>query len=368
MRVALVHDYLIQYGGAERVLEQFAQLFPDAPIYTLLYDKAASGYAFEGREIRTSFLQKFPRAKSFYKFLALLMPIAIENFDLRGYDLILSSSASYAKGVLTDAKSLHICYCHTPMRYAWLDYKKIAGDSFYPLALSRFIPFLTPYLRFWDRISAARPDYYLCNSNFVKNRIAKYYRREAVVVYPPVNFSHYAISAPQNYFLMSGRLVPYKRFDIAIKAFNELGFPLKIMGAGPQYHRLKKMAKTNIEFVGLVSEHDLSRHYAQAQALIFPQEEDFGIAALESMAAGRPVIAYGAGGALESIIEGQTGHFFYEQTPQALKNAVLQFTKMQFDPERIRAHAQQFDRGNFRRVVAAFVEKKFQETKCHYTI
>lgn len=363
-----MHDYLIQYGGAERVLEQFAHLFPDAPIYTLLYNEAASGHAFAHRDVRTSFLQKLPSTKSLYKFFPLLMPLAIESFDLRGYDLVLSSSASYAKGVLTDAKSLHICYCHTPMRYAWLDYKTIMGDSFYPLALSKFIPFFMPYLRFWDRTSAARPDYYLCNSNFVSRRIAKYYRRDATVIYPPVNFSHYSIRVPKDYFLMSGRLVPYKRYVIAIQAFNELGLPLKIMGDGPEYKRLKKMANANIEFLGLISEPDLPRYYAEAQALIFPQEEDFGIAALESMAAGRPVIAYGAGGILESVVEGRSGHFFYEQTPHALMESVRKFQKMEFNPERIRGHALRFDRENFRREISTFINEKFKEMNKYYTI
>ena len=350
------------------MLEQFMYIFPNAPIYTLLYDAAGSGYAFEGRDIRTSLLQKLPRAKSLYKLFPLLMPAAIECFDLRGYDLILSSSASYAKGALTDAKTLHVCYCHTPMRYAWLDYKKITGGSFYPASIARFIPFFMPYLRFWDKNSAARPDYYICNSNFVKKRIAKYYRRDATVIYPPVNHAHYTILKPKNYFLMSGRLVPYKRFDIAIHAFNTLGLPLKIMGDGPEFARLKKIARSNIEFVGLVSEHDLPAYYGEAQALIFPQEEDFGIAALESMSAGRPVIAYRRGGVLESVAEDKTGEFFDEQSPEALIDAVNRFQKTEFNPEVIRAHAARFDRVRFRENIANFIEEKLAEVNKHYTI
>ncbi|OGZ60613.1 MAG: glycosyl transferase [Candidatus Spechtbacteria bacterium RIFCSPLOWO2_01_FULL_43_12] len=363
MKVALVHDYLVQYGGAERVLEEFAYMFPKAPIYTLVYDEKATGSAFKGRDIRTSFLQKIPKRVSTYRFFPLLMPMAVESFDLTDYDLVISSSASFAKGIITREGSLHISYCHSPMRYAWLDYKKIAGDSLYPSYLEKFIPLIMPYMRVWDRQSAQRPDHILTNSNFIRRKLKKYYSREAHVIYPPLNFNKFYISAPKDYFLIVGRMVPYKRFDIAIKAFNDLKLPLKVVGSGPEYKNLKSMAGPNIEFLGLVSEKDLAKYYSEARAFIFPQEEDFGITALESMASGRPVIAYGRGGVLESVKEGETGIFFNDRSAQALKNAVKEFENITFDPEKIRKHAEKFDTIYFRRQVADFVIQKVRESR-----
>ncbi|MEX2145166.1 MAG: glycosyltransferase [Candidatus Spechtbacterales bacterium] len=363
MKVALVHDYLIQYGGAERVLEEFAYMFPKAPIYTLVYDEKATGRAFKGRDIRTSFLQKIPRRASSYKFFPLIMPMAVESFDLSDYDLVLSSSASFAKGVITREKSTHISYCHSPMRYAWLDYKKITGDTLYPSYLEKLIPLIMPYMRIWDRQSAQRPDYIITNSNFIRRKLKKYYSRDAVVVYPPLNFEKFYISAPKDYFLVVGRMVPYKRFDVAIKAFNDLKLPLKIIGTGPEYKKLKSIAGPNIEFLGLVSEKDLARHYSEARAFVFPQEEDFGITAIESMASGRPVIAYGSGGALESVKEGETGIFFQERSAESLKEAVKKFENMDFDPQKIRKHAEKFDTIYFRRQIADFILQKIKESR-----
>lgn len=360
MKVALVHDYLIQYGGAERVLEEFSRMFPDAPIYTLLYNAKRTGHVFDNKDIRTSFLQKIPHATSLYKLFPPLMPIAVESFNLSGYDLILSSSASYAKGALSRAEALNICYCHSPLRYAWLDYRKITGSSIYPNIVNRLIPFFLPYIRIWDKQACNRPDAYMCNSHFIQRKIKKYYDVDAKVVYPPLNFDSFYIAKPKNYFLIVGRMVPYKRFDIAIKAFNQLGLELKIIGAGPEYKKLKKMARANIEFVNLVSESDLYRYYAQAQALIFPQEEDFGITATECMASGRPVIAYRAGGALESVQEGKSGIFFDEQNEASLVEAIKKFQKMNFDPKFIRLSVSKFDRANFHKQVFDFIREQLK--------
>ena len=310
MKVALVHDYLIQYGGAERVLAELCLLFPNAPIYTLLYDKKATGGAFSHTTIHTSFLQKFLRVKSHYRFFPFLMPLAIEQFDFSEYDLVISSSASFAKGIITREHTLHICYCHTPMRFAYAPYQEIAGQSLYPQWLQVFFPLFLPYMRLWDRQSAYRVDKFLCNSSFIQKKISAYYQQEAKVIHPPVHVRRFSLQKPRNYFLVVGRFLPYKRIDLAIDACNDLGVPLYVVGTGgPEYSRLKHRAGPTIQFIQRVSDARLVNLYAQAHALLFPQQEDFGIVAIESMACGRPVIAFKSGGALEYIQDKRTGIF-----------------------------------------------------------
>ncbi len=358
MRVALVHDYLNQYGGAERVLEAFCQIFPKAPIYTLLYDKEKTGLAFEGRRIKTSFLQKVPLVKSHHRPFLMLMPLAIEQFDLSQYDLVLSDSASYAKGVITSSRTLHICYCHTPIRYAWDDSHRYIEEFGYPGAVKKVIPFFMNYIRLWDEQAAQRVDKFIANSYFVARRIKKYYHRDAEVIHPPVKTQlFYSTNNTDDYFLIVGRFLPYKRFDLAIEAFNQLGWPLKIIGDGPDRKRLEKMAKPNIEFVGQVADEKLKNYYAHCQAFIFPQEEDFGITAVEAMAAGRPVIAYQAGGALEIIRPGMTGLFFKEQTVDCLTETLKKFKPTDFNPQLIRARAEDFDEERFRGKIEEFINK-----------
>jgi glycosyltransferase involved in cell wall biosynthesis len=360
MRVALVHDYLVQYGGAERVLENFCEIFPNAPIFTIVYDEKLTNGAFRGRKIRTSFLQKVPFTSSHHRAFPLLMPMAIESLDLRGYDLVLSDSASYAKSALTDTGTLHITYCHTPMRYAWDDCHRHMREFEYSRLTRSLMPFGMSYLRLWDRISSDRPDKYIANSRFVAGRIKKYYGRDAEVIYPPVNLDNFHISPDiGDYFLVIGRALPYKRFDIVIKAFNELGLPLKIIGKGPEINNLKKLAKNNIQFLGYLDDKQVSDYYARAKALIFPSEEDFGITPLEAMASGRPVIAYRGGGALETVIEEQTGIFFPEQSPQSVAAAVRSFRAEKFDPETIRKHAEKFDRNIFKAQIRKIVEDAY---------
>jgi len=298
MRVALVHDYLNQYGGAERVLEALCEMFPDAPIYTLVYDAKLTGFAFEGRRIKTSFLQKVPFVASRHRYFPILMPYAIEQLDLSEYDLVISDSGSYAKGVITKPDTLHVSYCHTPHRYVWDNSHKLIDEFGYPKFIKTFGPVFTTYVRLWDEQAAERVDAFIANSRFVAARIKKYYRKDASVIYPPVNCSKFFISDVGDYFLMVGRLVPYKKFFLAINAFNKLGLKLKIIGNGPERRNLEKISGPNIEFMGLVSEQYLPEYYAKAKALIFPQEEDFGVVAVEAMASGRPVIAYRAGGAV----------------------------------------------------------------------
>jgi glycosyltransferase involved in cell wall biosynthesis len=357
MKVALVHDYLNQYGGAERVLEAFGQIFPKAPIYTLLYDKKRTGSAFEERQIHTSFLQ-IPLVKSHHRPFLMLMPLAIEQFDLSQYDLVLSDSASYAKGVITSSNTLHVCYCHTPIRYAWDDSHKYIEEFGYPGPIKKVIPFFMNYIRLWDEQAAQRVDRFIANSQFVAKRIKKYYRQDSVVINPPVKTNlFYVANNPDNYFLMVGRFLPYKRFDLAIEAFNQLGWPLKIIGDGLERKKLQERAKTNIEFVGLVSDDKLKDYYAHCQAFIFPQEEDFGITAVEAMASGRPVIAYQSGGALEIIQSGTTGLFFKEQTPESLIEVLKKFKPADFNPRIIRKRAMEFDQERFKEKIKEFIDK-----------
>jgi len=358
MKVALVHDYLNQYGGAERVLEAFGQIFPKAPIYTLLYDKKRTGYAFEGREIHTSFMQKVPFVKSHHRPFLMLMPLAIEQFDLSGYDLVLSDSASYAKGVITSPRTLHICYCHTPIRYAWDDSHKYIEEFGYSSLIKKVIPFFMNYIRVWDEQAAQRVDKFIANSQFVSERIRKYYNRESEVIHPPVKADLFYIAPkPEEYFLMVGRFLPYKRFDLAIKAFNHLGWSLKIIGDGPERKKLEALANNNIEFLGLVSDEKLRDSYAYCQAFIFPQEEDFGITAVEAMASGRPVIAYQSGGVLEIIQPGITGLFFKEQTTDCLIEVLKKFSLDNFDPQVIRKRALEFDQEKFKEKIIKFINE-----------
>ncbi len=349
MKVALIHDYLTQYGGAERVLTALCELFPRAPIYTLIYNEKLTGGAFGKRIIRTSFLQNIPFAKKNHRLFSPFMPLAVEQFDLSHYDLVISDSSGYTKGVIVKPGMYHLDYCHTPLRYAWDDSHRYLEEFGFPKLLKSIIPFFISYLRIWDREASTRVDKFVANSEFVRERIKKYYNRDSEVLNPPVDAARFKTSDDvDDYFLMVGRLVAYKRFDLAISAFNELGWKLKIIGDGPERKRLETMSKDNIEFLGLVSDSVLPKYYSRARALVFPQEEDFGIVPLESMASGRPVIAFRGGGALETIRENMTGKFFDFQTIASLHDAVRDFKESYFDSEYIRGHALNFDKAVFK--------------------
>lgn len=364
MKIALVHDYLVQYGGAERVLEAFTELFPYAPIYTLIHDKDAMHGAFEDKLVYTSFLQNMPLARRNHRLFPPLMPLAIEQFDFSKYDVVLSDSSSYAKGIITRPETLHICYMHTPMRYAWDDCQKYTSDFGFPAFVKKFVPFFMNPIRLWDKASADRVDRFLANSQFVAKRIRKYYRKDALVIHPPVNVERFYITKPEDrkdYFLMVGRLIAYKRHDIAIEAFNRLKLPLKIIGRGPEYDRLKKMAGPTIEFLGRVPEEDLPKHYAECRGVVFPQEEDFGIVAIEALSSGRPLIAYRGGDIVEHMEEGKTGVLFDEQTPEAIISAVGRFQDDAYDSEYIRTKALAFDKERFKATMKDYVEKALEE-------
>lgn len=349
MRIAFVHEYLNQFGGAERMLQVLCALYPRAPIYTLLYNRDATGGVFDGRVIKTSFLQSMPFTKKHHRIFPLLMPLAIEQFDFSEYDLVLSVSASFAKGIITKPHTKHICYCLTPPRFLWDNSQKFVEEFGYPKLVKKFLPPFITYLRIWDKEASLRVDEFWSISNFIQSRVKKYYSKDSKIIYPPVNVAKFHISEQiGDYFFMAGRLVSYKRFDIAIESFNQNGLPLKIVGTGPERNKLKKMANKNIEFLGLVSDEKLAELYSQAQACIFPQEEDFGIVPLESMASGRPIIAYRAGGATETVVENETGIFFDEQSPESLRMAIEKFYNLSFKPEACRNQAEKFDVETFK--------------------
>lgn len=352
MKIAFVHEYLNQFGGAERMLADLCELFTNAPIYTLLYDEKATRGLFAGRTIRTSFLQKWPFAKRHHQWYPLVMPLAVEQFDFSRYDLVISVSASFAKGIITGPNTKHICFCLTPPRFLWDRSQQFGRDfGFWPPIRALMQPFIS-YLRVWDVQAADRPDEFWAISRFVAQRIQAYYHKPSNIIYPPVDVSKFHVADnPQDYFLMVGRLVSYKKFDIAIKAFNQLGKKLKIVGVGPEMKELKKMAKSNIEFLGQADDEALAELYACAAAVVFPQEEDFGIVPLEAMASGRPVLAYRGGGALETIVEGETGTFFDEQTVESLAACVKDFKPEHYKPANCRAQAEKFDVTQFKEKV-----------------
>lgn len=365
MKVALVHDYLNQMGGAERVVLALHELFPDAPLYTSIYDPNRVDQAFRNIDIRTSFMQKLPLVKKHHQPFLPLYPFAMERLDLRGYDLVLSSSSAFGKGIITGPETMHICYCHTPMRWCWNYNEYVERERLGKLSRA-VLPFLITGLRVWDQTTAMRVDHFIANSPVVAERIARYYRRESVVIPPPVEASRFLFdpaSEPEDYFLIVSRFMPYKRIDLAISACNRLQLPLVIIGSGRDEERLRKMAGPTIRFLGRLSDSEVLRYYAHCRALILPGEEDFGITPLEAQASGRPVIAYGAGGALASVVDGITGRFFTEQTVDSLADVLATFDERAFDTNTIRNHALEFDKPRFNRRMLQFIEARMSAGK-----
>ncbi|MBU1126623.1 MAG: glycosyltransferase [Patescibacteria group bacterium] len=364
MKVALVHDHLTQAGGAERVLEALQAIWPQAPTFTLLYDKKALGNTFGHREIRPSFLQSIPILHKKTRWLLPLMPTATESHNLSGFDVIISSSSAFSKGIIPPSDAIHICYCHTPTRYLWSDTHDYVRELNLPWPLKKLLPLLLSQMRIWDYQSANRVDFFIANSDTVRRRIKKYYQKESDVIHPPVDIDQFSISdAPKNYYLIGGRLVSYKRYDLVIDAFNKTGQPLKIFGTGPAEKEMRRRAMSNIEFLGLVSDEERARLFQDAIAFLHPHEEDFGITAIESMAAGRPVIAYRKGGALETVIDGKTGVFFDEQSPEELADTVMRFDHTAFNPKEIRQHAEQFALPIFHKKINDYVTEKWEQHK-----
>ncbi|GHO89086.1 glycosyltransferase [Dictyobacter formicarum] len=365
MKVALVHDYLNQMGGAERVVLAFHEIFPDAPLYTSIYDPKRVDPIFQKMDIRTSFMQKLPLVTKHHQPYLPLYPFAMENLDLRGYDLVLSSSSAFGKGVITRPETMHICYCHTPMRWCW-NYQEYVEREHLGKVARGVLPFMITGLRVWDQISAQRVDHFIANSPTIAERIRKYYRREAAYIPPPVDTKRFPFEPdmlPGDYFLAVSRLIPYKKLDLAIQACNRLQLPLVIIGRGRDEERLKKLAGPTIRFMGHLSDEEVIYYFQHCRAFLFPGEEDFGITPLEAQACGRPIIAYGAGGALASIIDGVTGVFFQEQTVESLVNVLATFDERRFDPLVIHNHALEFDNSRFSRRILQFIEAKMQENK-----
>lgn len=361
MRIALVHDHLIQDGGAERVLKVFHEMYPSAPIFTLVYDKKKLGKTFEPEAIRTSFLQNIPGSTRAYQWLLPLMPAATEGYDLSEYDVVLSSSSAFSKGVITKSTTLHVSYCHTPTRYLWTDTHSYIREVRAPRLMKMGIPLMLNRLRQWDCLAADRVDKFVANSRTVQERIKKYYRRDSDIIYPPVEVDQFSLESYGDYYLAGGRLVSYKRFDLVVDAFNRLGIKLKIFGDGPFYKTLSKNAKKNIEFLGAVSDKERATLYQRCIAYIHPQEEDFGITVIEAAAAGRPVIAFAAGGALETVIDGVTGLFFYDQDYAALIDIILRFNPELFNPDVIRKSSLRYGTDRFKRDISQFIDTSWRE-------
>jgi glycosyltransferase involved in cell wall biosynthesis len=342
--------------GGEKVLEALCELYPEADIFTHVVDREAISAAILKHDIHTTFIAKLPFARTWYKKYLPLMPFALESLDLQAYDLVLSSEAGPVKAVITRPDALHICYCHSPMRYIWDQYHEYRRSAGFlaRLAMSLF----APALRVWDTASASRVDHFIANSSFVAARIRKFYGRDATVIHPPVATETFAIAGEiGDFYLCFGQLVFYKRFDLAVEAFNANGKKLVIMGTGDEERRLRRLAGPNISFLGRAGDAQIRAHLATCRALIFPGAEDFGIVPIEAMASGRPVIAYGAGGAVETIIDGQTGLLFTPQTAAALNGAVARFEAMEqrFNPQAIKAHAEKFAASGFKAQIAAMI-------------
>lgn len=362
MNIALVHDWLTGMRGGEKVLEVMCELFPQADVFTLVHNPGSVSDIIERRHIRTSFIDRLPFKANRYRHFLPLFPRAIESFDFSGYDLILSSSHAVAKGARPAPGSLHVCYCHTPMRYVWEMYDEYFGPGRAGMLTRGAMRFVAPRLRAWDVRSASRVNAFIANSHNVAGRIRDYYRRPADVIHPPVNVSQFSVSAKDDgYDLIVSALVPYKRIDLAIEAFNRSGERLLIVGTGPESARLRAAARPNIEFLGWQPDDELAKLYAGCRALVFPGIEDFGIVPLEAMASGKPVVAFGRGGALETVVDGgdrPTGVFFDEQTPESLATALARLRRLELDPQSIRQHAEQFDRSIFKERYRRYVDEQ----------
>jgi glycosyltransferase involved in cell wall biosynthesis len=375
LRVAIVHYWLLHYAGGERVLSALTELFPQADLFTLGANEEMK-VRFGKHRLTTSFLQRVPGSHRYHQYLLPLCPLALEQFDVRDYDLVISSESGPAKGVITSSGTLHVSYCHSPMRYIWDMYHEYANGKDMKGLTRLIFRAVAHYLRIWDLASAFRVDHFIANSNNTSARIRKHYRRSAVVIHPPVEVaSGFLADNVGDYYLAVSRLADYKRTDLAVQACTRLKRPLRVIGIGPQYRRLKELAGPTVEFLGQLTEVEKNQQYAHCRALLFPGEEDFGIVPVEAQSFGRPVIAYGRGGALETVVglypgeaaspENYTGFFFQEQTVESLTEAICTFEEMKgrFSPSLIRSNALRFDTAHFLRTMTSFFSDKLAECR-----
>jgi glycosyltransferase involved in cell wall biosynthesis len=373
-RVAIVHYWFVSHRGGERVVESIASMFPQADLFSLVVDPESLSDSLRARSIKTSFLQNIPGSRRYHRRFLPLYPLALEQFDLSGYDLVLTSEAGPAKGVLTSASTCHVCYCHSPMRYLWDFYHHYKNGANFGVLSRPFFTLASHYLRLWDSASADRVDYFVANSHNVASRIRKHYRRDSKVIYPPVGVRHgYLADRIDDYYLAVGQLVDYKRFDLAIAACNRLGRRLHVVGAGEQYSRLRKVAGPTVHFCGALNDADLRKQYAHCRALLFPGEEDFGIVPVEALSFGRPVIAYARGGVTESVSGfsadapsnsgNHSGVFFREQSVDSLAHAIAVFEQSEdrFSPFFIKQQAERFSTENFQLNLTHFLAEKWEE-------
>jgi glycosyltransferase involved in cell wall biosynthesis len=362
MKVAIIHYWLVGMRGGEKVIEALCEMYPQADIFTHVYVPEMVSDPIRRHRIVPTFINALPRAAKMYKTYLPLMPLALEQLDLRGYDLIISSESGPAKGVIAPSDSIHVCYCHTPMRYIWNmyhDYRNNAGRL-----TQWMMPPLSHYLRMWDVTSAARVDSFVANSATVARRIRRYYGADSVVIHPPVDTGAFSIVAPSelgDYYLMAGELVSYKRADLAVRAFNEMKLKLVVIGGGEMLDEIRRLAGPTVTVMGSQPFDVLKQHYARCRALIFPGEEDFGMVPVEAMASGRPVVAFGRGGATETVAEGLSGVFFADQSVEAISSAVKNLAKIEIDPQKIAAHANQFGRDRFFQKMRTHIDRLLAE-------
>lgn len=361
-KIAIVHDWLIQYGGAERLVVQMHRMFPDATVYTLLYDPKEYPEDFRRADIRTTYLQRIPFSTKLYKNFLTLMPKAFESLDLSEYDIVISSCTCCSKGVITRPDALHVCYCNTPTRYVWNFYHDYVNRSGRLKRL--FIPGMIHKVRMWDYLAAQRVDHFIGNSREVASRIRKYYRREADVIHPGVCLNTAPLpEKPDDYYLMIGRLVRYKRFDLGVEACRRLGRRLIIIGTGEEEKKLRRMKDDNIEFRGNLTDEEKRELCLHAKAFLLPGEEDFGMTPVEAQSAGCPVLAYGRGGALDTVRDGESGLFFHEQTADSLCDCIERFERdgVTFTRAQIRSHARQFGEDRFRQQLYDYLTAKLEQ-------